>query len=234
MKLQILIVDDDPKIAEIHHHFCEKVDGFSVCGIAGNLEDAEKMSSLLKPDLILLDLHFPEGKGTEILWSLRARHQATDVILITAAKELEPLQEAIHGGVFDYILKPVMFQRFKEALERFRDHRLQMAAEATLDQHAVDRLLHPYKTATVGEPAYPKGIDALTLKSIQKVFSPPHTGGLSAEEVAQIIGVSRTTARRYLEYLVANNELAAELVYGTVGRPERRYFPRAKPMSTSG
>ncbi|MFO7812345.1 MAG: response regulator [Pelovirga sp.] len=224
MTLQILIVDDDPQIAEIHRHFTEKVDGFCACGIAGNLEDAEKMSTLLKPDLILLDLYFPEGKGTEILWNLRARHQATDVILITAAKELEPLQEAIHGGVFDYILKPVMFQRFKEALERFRDYRLRMTAEATLDQYTVDRLLHPYKTATAGEPIHPKGIDALTLKKIQAVFVQSHPQGLSAEEVAAIIGAGRTTARRYLEYLVAHNELITELVYGTVGRPERRYF----------
>jgi len=226
MKLQILIVDDDPQIAAIHQHFAEKSAGFNVCGIAGNLEDAEKMSAILKPDLILLDLHFPEGKGTEILWNLRARHQATDVILITAAKELEPLQEAIRGGVFDYILKPVMFQRFHEALERFREHRLRMAAEAALDQSTVDQLLHPYKTTPPGEPQYPKGIDALTLKNIQTVFVQPHPQGLSAEEVAVIIGASRTTARRYLEYLTAHNELSAELIYGSVGRPERRYFSK--------
>jgi len=226
MTLQILIVDDDPQIAEIHQHFAEKVDGFNVCGIAGNLDDAEKMSAVLQPDLILLDLYFPEGKGTEILWNLRARHQATDVILITAAKELEPLQEAIRGGVFDYILKPVMFQRFQEALERFREHRLRMAAKAALDQNTIDRLLHPYKVAAAGEPQHPKGIDALTLKNIRAVFVQPHLQGLSAEEVALVIGASRTTARRYLEYLVAHNELSAELIYGTVGRPERRYFSR--------
>ncbi|MFO7578409.1 MAG: response regulator [Pelovirga sp.] len=224
MLLSVLIVDDDPQIAQIHQHFTEKVDGFRVCGIAGNLEDAEKMSALLRPDLILLDLYFPEGKGTDILWSLRARHQATDVILITAAKELEPLQEAMHGGVFDYILKPVMFQRFEEALARFREHRLQMAADAIINQTTIDRLLHPYKATTPGEPVYPKGIDGLTLKKITAVFIEPHRQGLSAEAVALRIGASRTTARRYLEYLVAGGELRAELIYGAVGRPERRYF----------
>ena len=232
MELRVLIVDDDPQIAEIHQHFVQKVNGFTVCGIAGTLEDAEKMSSLLQPDLILLDLHFPEGKGTEVLWSLRARHQATDVILITAAKELEPLQEAIRGGAFDYILKPVMFQRFQEALERFREHRLRMSADASLDQSTIDRLLHPYKTTPPGEPQYPKGIDALTLKNIQSVFVQPRAKGLSAEEVAEIIGASRTTARRYLEYLVAHKELTTELVYGTVGRPERRYFSKSASSTT--
>lgn len=224
MELKVLIVEDDPKIAEIHRHFTEKVVDFTVCGIANSLDDAEKMSVLLEPDLILLDLYFPEGLGTEILWKIRARHQATDVILITAAKELETLQDAIRGGVFDYILKPVMFPRFKEALERFKEHRERMTKDATLDQNEIDRLFHPYKDSNPGEPDYPKGIDPLTLKNIYAVFEQAHPGGFSAEEVGQQIGASRTTARRYLEFLTAQQRLTAELIYGAVGRPERKYF----------
>jgi len=224
MQFSVLIVEDDPKIAEIHRHFTEKIAGFSVCGIADSLEDAEKMSQLLEPDLVLLDLYFPEGLGTEILWKIRARRQATDIILITAAKELEPLQEAMRGGVFDYIIKPVMFPRFQEALERFREHRQQLLGESAISQQDVDRLLHPYKDSSPGEPEYPKGIDPLTLKKIRTVFEQPHPEGLSADEVGQQIGASRTTARRYLEYLTAAGHLTAELIYGAVGRPERKYF----------
>jgi two-component system CitB family response regulator/two-component system response regulator DcuR len=223
-QLQVLIVEDDPKIAEIHRHFTAKVEGFSVCGIAGTLEDAEKMSQLLQPDLILLDLYFPEGLGMEILWKLRARHQQTDVILITAARETEPLQEAMHGGIFDYIIKPVMFSRFAEALERFRRHHHKLSQHTALEQQDVDRLLHPYQEKQPGEPATPKGIDPLTLKMIETVFAASGEEGLSAEEVGEKTGVSRTTARRYLEYLTTTGRLSAELIYGAVGRPERRYF----------
>lgn len=224
MDFSVLIVDDDPKIAEIHRHFTEKVAGFSVCGIADSLEDAEKMSALLEPDLILLDLYFPEGLGTEILWKLRSRRQATDVILITAAKEMEPLQDAIRGGVFDYILKPVMFPRFRDALQRFCEHRRQLQNSSSLDQKNVDRLLHPYKDSSPGEPDLPKGVDPLTLKKVREAFNTSHTDGLSAEEVSRQTGTSRTTARRYLEYLTATGQLTAELIYGAVGRPERKYF----------
>jgi len=224
MDFNVLIAEDDPKIAEIHRHFTEKVIGFSVCGIASTLVDTEKMSELLKPDLILLDLYFPKGLGTEILWKLRSRRQATDVILITAAKEMEPLQEAMRGGVFDYILKPVMFTRFQKALKRFCEHRQQLQTENTLNQNEIDRLLHPYKDTSPGEPSHPKGIDPLTLKKISTVFIQHHPDGFSAEEVGQLIGASRTTARRYLEYLTANGHLSAELIYGAVGRPERKYF----------
>lgn len=229
MKLTVLIVEDDPKIAEIHRHFTEKTDGFDVVGIADSLADAEKMSELLKPDLILLDYYFPEGYGTEVLWRIRGDRLATDIIMITAAKESETLQEAMRGGVFDYIIKPVMFPRFQEALQRFRDHRTKLLNETSFSQKDVDLLLHPYKENKPGEPELPKGIDPLTLKKIRTVFKSPHKDGLSAEEVGEQIGTSRTTARRYLEYLSSTGHLYAELVYGAVGRPERKYFSARNP-----
>ena len=226
MTFTVLIVEDDPKIAEIHRHFTEKIEGFEVVGIADSLVDAEKMSQLLEPDLVLLDYYFPDGHGTEILWRIRGTRMATDIIMITAAKESETLQEAMRGGVFDYIVKPVMFPRFEEALHRFRDHRIQLKNEENFNQQDVDRLLHPYKNTQAGEPALPKGVDPLTLKKIRSVFHKPQPEGLSAEEVGENVGTSRTTARRYLEYLVSIGELKAELVYGVVGRPERKYFSK--------
>lgn len=224
MELSVLIVDDDPKIAEIHKHYTDKVEGFTVCGTSDSLADAVKMAEILEPDLILLDLYFPEGLGLDVLWKVRSERKACDVIMITAAKEIEPLQEAMRGGVFDYIVKPVMFPRFKEALDKFREHRTRLQDGFPVDQQHIDRLLHPYKERSPGEPKHPKGIDPLTLEKISKIFEQDCPNGLSAEEVGEQTGVSRTTARRYLEYLTANVKLTAELVYGAVGRPERRYF----------
>ena len=225
MELSVLIVDDDPKIAEIHRHYTDKVEGFTVCGMSDSLDDAVKMAEILEPDLILLDLYFPEGLGLDVLWKVRSKKQACDVIMITAAKEIEPLQEAMRGGVFDYIVKPVMFPRFKETLGKFREHRNRLRKGCPVDQQYIDRLLHPYKKNNPGEPKFPKGIDPLTLKKIVNIFAQQCPEGHSAEEVGEQTGVSRTTARRYLEYLTANGKLSADLVYGAVGRPERRYFP---------
>lgn len=221
--LKVLIIEDDLRIAEIHRHFTEKIEGFAVCGMADTLNDAEKMIDLLEPDLLLLDLHFPDGSGMDILWKLRSRRQKTDVILITAARESDPLQEAMRGGVFDYIIKPVMFPRFAEAFERFKQHQ-QLSQQNILDQQTVDRLLHPGRESAAGEPLTPKGIDPLTLKKIEALFVSDGHNGLSAEEVGEKIGASRTTARRYLEYLTSTGHLSADVIYGTVGRPERLYF----------
>jgi response regulator of citrate/malate metabolism len=48
-------------------------------------------------------------------------------------------------------------------------------------------------------------------------------GTLSATEVAEVVGISRVSARRYLEYFVTVGQADVRLRYGTTGRPERRY-----------
>src|SRR5512137_2241229 len=105
--IRVLIVDDDARISELHHRLTERMDGFEVVGIANTLADAEEMTEVLAPDLVLLDLFFPEGNGLDLLRRLRAGAIPIDVILITAAREMTALKEALRGGVFDYIVKPV-------------------------------------------------------------------------------------------------------------------------------
>ena len=134
---------------------------------------------------------------------------------------------SIRGGVFDYIIKPVVFSRFAEAMDKYRDNRLHMEGDQKLEQKDVDRLLGAAHTSRKKED-FPKGIDPLTLEKVCRVFDTPPEEGISAEEVGSLIGVSRTTARRYLEYLVSGGSFYADLVYRKVGRPERRYFGQGK------
>ena len=246
---RIVIAEDDRRIAEIQQRFIEKIPGFEVEGIALTLDEARDLTEILQPDLILLDIHFPEGTGLELLQELRGRNQATDVILVTAAKEASTLQAALRGGVFDYILKPLVFDRLQAALQNFARHRQQLEAlvqqESYLAQQDVDQLLprseasgHPSEgdteaenvermQASVAHKNLPKGIDALTLDKITAAFNSELSDAVNAETLGQMVGVSRTTARRYLEYLVSCEQLEADISYGTVGRPERRY--RLKP-----
>ena len=178
---------------------------------------------ILQPDLVLLDLFFPEGNGMELLKVIRNREHPCDVILITAAREMASLQEALRGGVFDYIIKPVFFPRFAEALQKFYEYFCQLQKGGALEQKDVDRLLHAHRAPEADSGAIPKGIDALTLKKVRQVFDEPGVADLNAEEVGKKVGISRSTARRYLEFLATEGFLKADLIYGVVGRPERRY-----------
>lgn len=223
VKVRVLVVEDDMRISELHQRFVEKLPEFEVVGVANTIADANEMVEILQPDLVLLDLFFPEGNGMDLLKQVRSSKQPCDVILITAAREMTSLQEALRGGVFDYIIKPVFFPRFAEALQKFYDYFCQLQAGGTLEQKDVDRLLHAHHPAAVETGAVPKGIDALTLTKVRKVFAEP-VADLNAEEVGKQVGISRSTARRYLEFLATEGFLKADLIYGVVGRPERRYI----------
>lgn len=222
--IRVLIVEDDPRISELHRRFTERIEGFDVVGIANTISDAEEMTEVLAPDLVLLDLFFPEGNGLDLLRRLRAGAIPADVILITAARDMTALKEALRGGVFDYIIKPVFLPRFQEALVKYRDYVASLRSGATLDQRDVDRLLRVQPGFKSDQMQTPKGIDPLTLSKVRQVFACPAGSTFSAEEVAELLGVSRSTARRYLEHLVTESYLVADLLYGVVGRPERRYF----------
>lgn len=226
--ISVLIVEDDPRIAELHRRFTERVEGFKVVGIACALAEAAEMVELLEPDLILLDLYFPDGDSFGLLNQVRAAGAETDVILITAAHDVKTLKTAMRNGVFDFIIKPISTARFAECLDKYRNHYARLETRTMLEQGDVDGILHaPVTTGASGEPVaehLPKGIDALTLDKIRAVFeTEPSAEGLSAEDVGARIGVSRSTARRYLEYLVSVCFVRPDLVYGAIGRPERRY-----------
>ncbi len=229
--IRVVIAEDDPQIAEIQKRFLERIDGFELVGLAHGLPEARDLVEVLRPELLLLDIQFPTGTGLDLLRELRATNSSTDVILITAAKEVSTLQQALRGGVFDYILKPLVFERLQEALQHYARHQQKLQAMGALVQTEVDALLPRGVTpASEPEPAasspgpLPKGIDALTLDKVREVFRDAG-GSLNAEEVGERIGASRTTARRYLEYLVSSGDLRADVSYGSVGRPERRYNP---------
>ncbi len=222
--ISVLIIEDDVKIAEIQRIFTEKIEGYTVVGIAHTIEEAEQIVPVLEPDLVLLDIFFPDGNGLDLLWKIRANQKKTDIVLITAAKEVEFFEEALRGGVFDYILKPLVFNRFAATLEKFRAHRKKLDTISTVSQHDVDRLLHQKSKTAVNEADMPKGIDPITLEKISNMLKDVGENGISAEKAGLEIGVSRTTSRRYLEYLVAIDHLTADLFYGTQGRPERVYM----------
>lgn len=226
MITRVLIVEDDVRIADLHQRFTERVPNCEVVGVAHRLDDARDMALALQPHLILLDLYFPEGPGTDLLREIRARDLEIDVILITAAREVGPLKEAVRGGVFDYLIKPVTAERFHDCLTKFCAYRDRLRQNGAIEQQDVDTLLRPSPSRQPsGSTALPKGIDSLTLGKVRGVFIADEDAiGRSAEEVADLIGISRSTARRYLEFLISDGSLYADLVYGNVGRPERRYF----------
>lgn len=223
-EISIVIAEDDPKISEIQCRFIDKIEGFEVVGIGNTIAESEEIIDVFRPDLVLLDVFFPDGNGVDLMWKIRQSYKNTDVIFITAAKEVETLQDAIRGGAFDFVLKPMTFSRFQSTLGRFLEHRNKLKGITSLDQSEVDQIIHPAQDAVQTDLRMPKGINPLTLEKVEDEVKKIDRSGINAEAMGLQVGISRTTARRYLEFLVSQGAVKPSLVYGSVGRPERLYF----------
>lgn len=219
--LSIVIAEDDDANAEILKRFSERVEGVEVSGIAKSCADVRDFVDVFKPKLILLDVNFPDGNGLDLLREWRAEGRDLDVILVTAASEVNTFKDALRSGVFDYILKPLAFDRLAEALENYKQHLVKLEATGHLEQEQVDELRSTNNEDASKSSILPKGIDLVTLEKVRRLVSVETS--LSAEEAGKQLGVSRSTARRYLEYLISCGQLKVDLDYGHVGRPERRY-----------
>lgn len=223
--IEILIIEDDKRIADIHKRFIEKIDGFQVVGSAHNGAEGKDWIEALKPQLILLDVYLPDMKGTDLLPFIQKESPDSDIIFITAASETEIVKKAFRGGVADYILKPLTFGRFQESLLAYQEKKRALENDGTLDEAAIQRLWNMDRRNSLEAAETPKGIDPNTMSRIRdRLTGSPE--GMTAEEMGAACGMSRSTARRYLEHLVTEHMAIAELLYGTIGRPERRYFPQ--------
>ncbi|SDF45739.1 response regulator [Sporolituus thermophilus] len=218
--LKVLIVDDDPMVAEINKSFTEAVAGFTVVGVAKNGREALELCAARKPDLVILDIYMPETDGLEVLASLRQGSAPVDVIMITAANDSATISKVLRCGIAGYIIKPFKFERYRAVLEAYRDFRYKAAVQPSLSQADLDAIL----AVKLGHDPkdIPKNFHVNTFNAIIDYLS-RQTVPRSAEEVAQGTGVSRVTARRYLEYLVTQGQLQMVLEYLSVGRPLHRF-----------
>ncbi|BDG42136.1 response regulator [Parageobacillus sp. VR-IP] len=220
---RVLLIEDDPMVQEVNRQFIEQVEGFTVIGVAGNGIEGIQLIRELHPDLVIIDIYMPEQDGLETLKEIRSKGYEVDVIAITAASDIDTVRRVLQNGAFDYIMKPFKFERLKQALENYHAFRQTLAEKETLTQKELDALLQTPEQQTLSHDGLPKGLNEVTLQKIvhylRKQASP-----VSAEEVAEGVGIARVTARRYLEYLEKKGEVTLDVQYGGIGRPVNRYM----------
>jgi response regulator of citrate/malate metabolism len=218
--IRVLVVDDDFMVARVHTGFVSRVEGFEVVGTCHTGADAVAAAARLTPDLVLLDLYLPDTFGLDVLAELRSAGHDCDVMVITAAKEADSVRGALRQGVVDYVLKPFGFEDLRERLERYAAQRDALAAAQVRGQEDIDRVLSRGGSAPAA--ALPKGMSPQTATLVEEALRDAD-GNLSATEAAELVGVSRVSARRYLEYFCSIGQAEVSLRYGSAGRPERRY-----------
>jgi response regulator of citrate/malate metabolism len=219
--IRVLVVDDDFMVARVHTEFVSRVEGFEVVGTAHTGADARAAAVELEPDLMLLDLYLPDEFGLDLLAGLRSAGADCDVMVITAAKEVDAVRGALRRGVVDYVLKPFGFPDLRERLERYAAQRVLLHAGQVRGQDDIDRVL-ARRSSAASEPL-PKGMSPETAQLVSDALREAGPAGLSATEAAEQVGISRVSARRYLEHFASVGAAEVSLRYGSTGRPERRY-----------
>ena len=222
--IRTLVVEDEPVLAEAHRAFVDRVPGYACTGSAGDGATALRLLAAAGVDLVLLDVGLPDMSGLDVLRAVRARGLPVDVVMVTSARDLDVVRSAVSAGAVQYLLKPFTFAGFRDKLERYAEFRRALSPDApeqaaVAEQGDIDRALSSLRATA--RAVLPKGLQeetlALVVKALRAAGEP-----LSASDVAGATGVSRVTARRYLEHLADGGQATRSLRYGG-GRPENAY-----------
>jgi response regulator of citrate/malate metabolism len=216
--ISTLIVEDDFHVATIHAAYVRRVRGFDVCGHAATLATARAEIARLAPALVLLDLYLPDGHGLDLVREVLEQADRPDFLVITAARDMASVRAAMQLGTVHYLVKPFRFAQLEERLSTYRNLHARLDRIVEAEQHEVDALYGLLR----GPAPLPKGQSAPTMARIRERLRAA-AEDLSAGEIAASIGVSRSTAQRYLSELARQGAVELRLHYGTAGRPEHRY-----------
>ncbi len=213
---KVMIVEDDPMVAMINEQFVNRSGDFSVAYRCNNGEDALKILDSSPVDLVIMDVYMPRLDGIETLKKVREKDIPISVIMVTAANDNRTVEEAIRLGAVDYLVKPFTFDRFKQALEKFRSNQQVLNADRALDQRNIDILLG--NAAAVRQEQEPKGIQDKTRIRLMDCLAVSGEW-LTGEEISEKTELSVVTVRKYMNYLVDTGEVQGRMNYETGGRP---------------
>lgn len=224
--IKVLIVEDDPMVAEINKRYLEEIEFFSLIGLAHSYSEALPYIDQEEIDLLLLDVYMPGKNGLDLLAYIREKEKSMDVILITAASDVEKVKTALRYGVVDYLIKPFEFERFNYALSAYREKFIFLHNQRNVNQKELDEMILSMEQKTVSrEPLYslPKGLTKSTLQIIVAAIEEMGRGvPFSTENIAEKTEISRVSVGKYLKFLKEIKVLEENITYG-IGRPVSLY-----------
>ncbi|UUV98339.1 response regulator [Vagococcus luciliae] len=225
--MNVLIIEDDPMVAKLNEDFLKTIPTINIVGNYRTTQDAKKLLQEKRVDAILLDNYLPNETGIEFLVELRKENNQVPVILITAANDIETIQQALALGVIDYLVKPFTAERFLSSIQKVMNQKKLFSQLKYANQQNIDALFNEHSTNNTSANFslgndLPKGLAKLTMEKVLEKIN-EETTSFSTEELAKKIGISRISTKKYLTFLVESNYLTEDIVYQEVGRPTIRY-----------
>ena len=218
---KVLIVEDDPMVAMINEQYIKRNKNFEVVGKCNNGLSALDFLENNTVDILILDVFMPKMDGFETLRQIRNKQITVDAIMVTAANERESLEEALHLGIVDYLVKPFTFDRFQMALEKYIAQNNALKDIETLNQKNIDHIIDNSRKKS--DDLFPKGIQEKTLELIMEYPKANKNIWFTGDEIAEKINLTGVTVPRYMNYLAESGRVVSEMNYETGGRPRMQY-----------
>lgn len=219
--IKVLIIEDDPMVAEIHKNYIQSFKELTLVNICKNGQDALEILSKKSIDLIILDNYLPKITGLELLKEIRKRNIKSEVIMVTADNEINSLSESLNFGVLDYLIKPFDLERFTAGINKFLSKFRMLSTSNIVTQSDIDKIINTGMSSTNINSK--KGLQEQTLIRIRNFMRENNNTLHSSEEIADNLRLSRVTIRRYMNFMIENRELTSEIDYETGGRPSIKY-----------
>ena len=232
--IEAIIVEDDPMVAQINKKYMESFQQIKIRAVFRNGAEALEYIREKNPRLIILDMYMPKMTGMELLRIIRAENIKSDVIMVTAANEVEKVDESLRLGIVDYLVKPFEYDRFRKAVTKFLKKANILDQGSTLSQETVDKLINTVESDGDEPNVLKKGIQQLTLNHISSCITVNPHESFTCEDLAVKVKLSKVTVRRYLNYLIEQDKLESAVDYGTGGRPSLVYRLRNSKYTERG
>lgn len=222
--IKVVIVEDDLMVAAINKQYIQKTPGLDVVATFHNGKDAWEFLKNTEVQLLILDLYMPNISGLELLQKIREAKYQTDVIMVTAANDVESLDTALHLGILDYLVKPFKYERFSKAIDKYLLKNKMIKSGINFKQEDVDELINLRQGASEEKQMeLSKGLQDKTIYLIRGYMNERKNEFLTSEEISAETGLSKVTVRRYMNYFIESNEVISEVDYRTGGRPSIKY-----------
>lgn len=129
--MKVLIVEDDPWIAELFSLVIRDLDDSAEVALFASVVAAQNHLRDMTPDLLIADLNLPDGKGLEVARTLARKAPASRRLLTTANISRQTVKDARATGITEIIAKPFKLDNLRDRLARLLSTEQSAAAETT-------------------------------------------------------------------------------------------------------
>ncbi len=203
--IRLFVVEDQPKILKNQLKLLESFDDIEIIGTALSGEEAmEELSGMDKmPDVLLCDLGLPQMSGIDVTRQVKEKWPAIEILIFTIFDEEDKVLEAVKAGASGYLLKGAEASKIVDSIKEVRQGGsvIQPSLARALLRHfrMPETGPAPQNRLQKGDAGAQSGRRQLTereLECLQIIAK-----GLSNNEAANVLGLSKATIRTHLEHI---------------------------------